>query len=367
MGMNDEEHILRGIERAAGDLRRGLPVVVKTADGAGLLVLPAEHANVSSVSAFDTIVDSSFILLTNNRALTLKVAGKGWSVVRIARPSWMKPADMAALADPTLDIAAPLSGPFERIDHRETTLDKAAVKIVKWAHLLPAALAAEVKDAEGCAKDNGYLCVLDTDIVAVDYTQASALKQVASANVPLAGAEKTKLISFRPKTGGVEHIAIIIGDPSRHDPVLMRIHSECFTGDLLGSLKCDCGEQLRGAIKVIEETGGGVLLYLAQEGRGIGLVSKLKAYSLQDQGYDTVDANTRLGFEVDERIFAPAAEMLHQLGFKSVRLMTNNPDKVEGLERFGITVVERVEHAFPTNPHNAGYLATKKNRTGHLL
>ncbi len=174
-------------------------------------------------------------------------------------------------------------------------------------------------------------------------------------------------MSFRPRACGLEHIAAIIGDPLPHESVLARLHSECFTGDLLASLKCDCGEQLRGAISRIANEGGGILLYMAQEGRGIGLVSKLKAYALQDQGYDTVDANTRLGFDVDERVFAPAAEMLKKLGYKKVRLMTNNPAKVDALTRFGVTVTERVAHAFEPNPHNEQYLNVKRDRTGHLL
>jgi GTP cyclohydrolase II len=138
------------------------------------------------------------------------------------------------------------------------------------------------------------------------------------------------------------------------------------TGDLLGSLKCDCGDQLRGAIATIGKAGSGILLYLAQEGRGIGLINKLKAYELQDQGFDTIEANQRLGFEADEREFAAAAEMLKYLGFASVRLLTNNPDKVAALARHGIDVVERVAHSFPANPHNEAYLATKKAKAGHL-
>ncbi|MCJ9429835.1 GTP cyclohydrolase II [Kordiimonas marina] len=364
--MDKNDTSLLKLERAADDLRRGVPAVVT--DGArALVLLPAELANTPALARFDGLAPDSFLMLTNNRAATLKVAGEDWTVVRLKRPAWMTAADIVAVADPTLDLASPMKGPFERLNHPDTDLDRAAVKLVKWARLLPAVIAAEVADGAALAANEGLMMVEADTVLAADMTQAVALRQVASARVPLAGAENTRLVSFRPLVGGIEHIAIVIGDPNRHEPVLMRIHSECFTGDLLGSLKCDCGEQLRGAIKAIEKAGGGVLLYLAQEGRGIGLISKLKAYSLQDQGYDTVDANTRLGFDVDERIFAPAAEMLKALGFRAVRLMTNNPAKVEGLSRFGIEVTERVPHAFPTNPHNEGYLATKKSRTGHLL
>ena len=149
--------------------------------------------------------------------------------------------------------------------------------------------------------------------------------------------------------------------------MLTRIHSECFTGDLLGSLRCDCGDQLRGAIAEISAAGAGVLLYLAQEGRGIGLVNKLRAYTLQDDGYDTMDANEQLGFDADERVFLPAARMLQILGFNQVNLMTNNPQKVTGLEACGVYVVERVTHTFPSNKHNEGYLRTKAARGGHLF
>ena len=147
----------------------------------------------------------------------------------------------------------------------------------------------------------------------------------------------------------------------------MRLHSECLTGDVLGSLKCDCGPQLHAAIHAIAGSGWGVLLYLRQEGRGIGLINKLRAYALQDQGFDTVDANTRLGFAVDARDFGVAGRMLRLLGQDRVRLLTNNPEKVAGLEAAGVTVVERVAHSLPPNPHNERYLATKRDRTGHQL
>jgi GTP cyclohydrolase II len=374
--MNETDRDLINVQRAADDLRRGLPVIVHDVhedegvadEEKALLVMAAEHADTATLKLFDSLTDDSFIMLTNNRAMSLKVAGEDWPVVRINRPSWMTPADIVAMADPTLDLSSPLKGPFSRIHHPSEDVDRAAIKLAKFARLLPALVAAEIKgDPIDLFMEHDFSQAIVADVLSADLTQAATLKQVASARVPLAGAENTRLVSFRPLSGGVEHIAIVIGDPSRSEPVLMRIHSECFTGDLLASMKCDCGEQLQGAIKIVDEAGGGVILYLAQEGRGIGLVSKLKAYSLQDQGYDTVDANTRLGFDVDERVFAPAAEMLKGLGFNSVRLMTNNPNKVEGLERYGIKVSERVSHQFPPNPHNVQYLAVKKERTGHIL
>ena len=156
-------------------------------------------------------------------------------------------------------------------------------------------------------------------------TAARNLQQVAQARVPLEGAENARILAWRPSDGGKEHLAIVVGEIDPTEPVLIRLHSECFTGDLLGSLRCDCGVQLRGAIAEIAKQGSGVLLYLAQEGRGIGLVNKLRAYELQDDGFDTIDANEQLGFDADERIYAPAATMLARMGIKRVRLMTNNP------------------------------------------
>jgi GTP cyclohydrolase II len=188
---------------------------------------------------------------------------------------------------------------------------------------------------------------------------------VARAKLPLEGLPATQIVALRASDDGQEHVALLIGAPGGRPP-LVRLHSECLTGDVFGSLKCDCGPQLREALKIIGEAGGGVLLYLRQEGRGIGLANKLRAYALQDRGLDTVDANRRLGFADDERDYAHAAAMLRALGIDEVRLLTNNPNKVAGLESAGITVVERVAHHMPANPHNADYLATKRKKSGHL-
>jgi GTP cyclohydrolase II len=211
------------------------------------------------------------------------------------------------------------------------------------------------------------MAVSAANVAEYRFAAARGLTVVASAAVPLAGAEQARIIAFRPDDGGMEHLAIVIGEPQPDAPVLLRLHSECFTGDLLGSLRCDCGDQLRGAIQAMAEAGAGIVLYLMQEGRGIGLVNKLRAYTLQDRGADTLDANEQLGFDADERVYLPAAQMLHHLGFRKVRLLTNNPQKVAALSRFGIAVEERVGHSFPANGHNEFYLATKATRFGHLF
>ena len=196
---------------------------------------------------------------------------------------------------------------------------------------------------------------------------AATLQPVSEARVPLSAAEDARVVGFRPADGSAEQFAIVIGDPAAHQPALCRLHSECFTGDLLGSLRCDCGPQLQAALDLMGQAGHGVLLYLAHEGRGIGLINKLRAYQLQDCGLDTVDANQHLGFEPDERSYRAAAVMLRHLGIDQVRLLTNNPAKVEALAREGVRVVERIPHATAPNRHNAGYLTTKASRSGHLL
>jgi GTP cyclohydrolase II len=188
-----------------------------------------------------------------------------------------------------------------------------------------------------------------------------------SADVPLRGAPDSRVVAFRSDGSAVEHLAIVIGEPERSAAPMVRIHSECFTGDLLGSMRCDCGDQLQGAIRRIAEDGSGILLYLAQEGRGIGLVNKLRAYGLQDRGLDTMDANRALGWDADERNFLIGATMLHIMGIERVRLLTNNPDKLDALTACGIEVVGREPHMFAPNGVNDGYLATKAVRFGHML
>lgn len=176
-----------------------------------------------------------------------------------------------------------------------------------------------------------------------------------------------ELIPFQEKTNSLDHIALIKGDFTFKDIVLTRVHSSCATGDIFGSLKCDCGEQLAEAMKLIERKKKGVIIYLQQEGRGIGLINKIKAYKLQEQGVDTVDANLQLGFASDERDYQIAAKILNMLGVKQVNLLTNNPDKILGLEKNGIKVIERVPIVIKSNPFNKYYLDTKENRMGHQL
>jgi len=308
------------------------------------------------------------LVLTDRRAAVLKLRAYDGDVARVVLPEDARLSLVQALADPAQDMAAPMKGPFETVRAEEEAdgaqAAKLAVALCKRAGLLPAALVCEA-DIQSFARD---LQSFPSDIleIAMD-ARGFSLSRFGDAQVPLALATDARLYGFRPSDGGPDHFAIVVGDPSRSEPVLVRAHSECFTGDLLGSLKCDCGPQLRTALAQISANGSGVLLYLAQEGRGIGMANKLRAYSLQDQGFDTVDANHRLGFEDDERDFRVAAMMLKSLGFSAVRVMTNNPRKLAAFERHGFEVAGREPIAVGQTVENAAYLATKARRSGHLL
>jgi GTP cyclohydrolase II len=343
--------------------------VVLVHDGASIVLEAAETLTSEGLARLARLTGRCLSLaLTQRRAALLgwgpAPSGPGGTVL-IPIPEGSEVDFLRDLADPAAGVNTPIRpGP--------ATLPQgaadAAVELMKLGRLLPAAMMGPL-DAAAAAElvADGIHTVRSADIMAYRQTAAQALRPVAEAAVPLAGAENARIIAFRPGDGGNGQMAIVIGILDPTQPVLVRLHSECFTGDLLGSLRCDCGDQLRGAIAEIARAGSGVLLYLAQEGRGIGLVNKLRAYNLQDAGLDTFDANEQLGFDADERIYLPAAEMLRQLGFTRVRLMTNNPDKVAALTRCGITVVERVPHVFPTNSHNERYLHAKATRHGHHL
>lgn len=346
--------------RAVDAIRAGKPVYIGDEFGA-VLALAVERATDGSLNALNGEPAPPLLLLTHARARTLKIRLYTPEVAAIPLEPPLRAGRLIAIADPTADLAEPLKGPFETLREPLGAAFAAAVRLAKLAGLLPAAVVWRNPQATGAATIEAQA------ILNYDNEAARTLAQVTRARVPLEGAEKAELVAFRSGDGGSEHYAVVIDAPPTDRPVLTRLHSECFTGDLLGSLKCDCGSQLRGAIDVIAKAGGGILLYLAQEGRGIGLINKLRAYRLQDQGYDTVEANERLGFEPDERLYGIAARMLRLLGYKSVRLLTNNPDKVKALEAEGIPVTERVPHTFPENPHNRAYLKAKADKAGHLF
>lgn len=349
----------RRVAQALDALRHGWAIQVIGTDGT-LDLLPAETGYA------EPTLNAHCLLISAARAATLKLANQREAatphepvLIHGAEPFTLALA--RELADPALDLSHPLSGPF-RADHLDAhDAAVAAMEMARLAGILPAFLV--VKDADPA------VTVTTDDLVA--FADPSRITIQARARLPVAALAEAEIVAFRARDDLREHVALVIGAQRGDRSPLMRLHSECLTGDVLGSLKCDCGPQLDAALaamaKEAQAGGWGLLLYLRQEGRGIGLINKLRAYELQDQGFDTVEANERLGLPTEARDFPVAARMLDLLGVRGVRLMTNNPAKVAALEAVGITVLERVPHRPGANPHNARYLDTKRDRAGHLL
>ncbi|MEM8824496.1 MAG: GTP cyclohydrolase II [Pseudomonadota bacterium] len=335
--------------RARADLRVGLPVAV------GPVVLASvetvSEARLAAMRAAGPLV----LCVSGRRAETLKARAYDGDVARIAVPQdegldWLR-----AVADPADDLRMPMKGPLRTLRDEGAAPWRTGIALVKGAELLPAVVGVEM------AAPDGITVVPEAAGVRLDPAPAS----VSAARVPLAVHKAGRVHVFREAGGGTEHNAIEIGVVDRTAPVLVRLHSACFTGDVLGSLKCDCGPQLHAALDAMAAQSG-LLLYLNQEGRGIGLANKMRAYDLQDQGFDTVEANHRLGFEDDERDFRLGAGMLRGLNIGRVRLMTNNPRKIAMMEDQGIQVVERVPLHVGRGPENAAYLKVKRVKSGHL-
>lgn len=355
------------VERAVSELRRGRSLPV-TSDHNARLVAAIETIDPEVLEQFQsTPASSTYVLITGQRAKHLGFnAPEHRTVYRLCSSNGLQIDELRAITDPiwSKDRATLPTGLLRKWSLTACDdVDAMCITLLKHAELLPAAIVADLQDTT----DASPWSVQSSQILQGIEQQARSLQVVSEAQVPLEDAELARIVAFRPTGGGTEHLAIVVGEPDLTQPVLVRLHSECFTGDLLGSLRCDCGPQLRGAIGQMAQAGSGILLYLAQEGRGIGLINKLRAYQLQDAGLDTVDANFALGFEEDERDYLPAAQMLQILGVKSVRLMTNNPRKVQALNHLGIEVAERVAHVMAPNRHNSGYLFTKGTRGGHLF
>jgi len=348
------------LNRARADLRMGVPVVL-TSDAGSALAVAVETLSSLRLRALQGLGPLT-LALTSRRAETLKARAYDGDIARISVPRDADLRWLHALADPADDLLVPMKGPLKTLRDGPANLHRTAIALAKSARLLPAALLVPIS---GLAPEG--LTSLPADAAQTQLAAFTELHPVAAARLPMAASSAGRLHVFRPDDGGEEHYAIEIGTPERDAPVLARLHSACFTGDVLGSLKCDCGAQLNAALAQMSAAGGGVLLYLNQEGRGIGLANKMRAYSLQDQGFDTVEANHRLGFEDDERDFRIGAALLRRLGFSAVRLLTNNPAKVRMLEANGISVSERVPLRVGETGQNAAYLATKAAKSGHIM
>jgi GTP cyclohydrolase II len=356
--------LVERLARARADLRIGIPVVLTGGDR-GAVVAAAEALTAERLSLFRAAGDP-VLAVTARRAETLKARAYDGDLARLVLPKAAGLSWVQDVADPSDDLASPMKGPFRSAREGDATLHRLAIRLTKSARLLPAALVVDLADPAAFAHLHD-LTALDARALAPLLDAASPLHEVVSGRVPLAAAEAGRVHVFRPEDGGEEHYAVEIGRPARDRPVLARLHSACFTGDILGSLKCDCGPQLHAALARMGEEGAGLLLYLNQEGRGIGLANKMRAYSLQDQGFDTVEANHRIGFEDDERDFRLGAMILREMGFSSVRLLTNNPAKVRMMEANGIAVAERVPLKAGLNRLNAKYLDVKAKKSGHIL
>lgn len=352
----------RRVAQALDALRHGWAIRL-TADDANpasaLDLLPAETA-FAQPGLF-----AAHLLLSAARAATLKLGNMrefdpaAPMLIRAAEPFTLTTA--RDLADPAHDLDSPLRGPFHADPLPDPAVAATAMELARLAGILPAFMVGAGADIA--------VTLSPADLAA--FRNPLELTIQTRARLPVAACESAEIVAFRARDDLREHVALIIGTQDHDRVPLVRLHSECLTGDILGSLKCDCGPQLDAALRAMaaeaDHGSWGVLLYLRQEGRGIGLINKLRAYQLQDQGFDTVDANERLGLPNESRDFPVAAHMLALLGVPAIRLMTNNPAKVAMLAAAGVTISERVAHALPANPHNHRYLATKRDRSGHLL
>ncbi len=342
---------VQAVEAAIETLRRGMPAIVM--GQAALAVLPVETADAAGMAAWSRLTGADpVLLLTGARAGALLGADQVTEAAIGFDAAGVGLTELRSLADPT-------QPPPRRCPPLTRVPDDAAavLALAVLSRLLPALL---VAPAPGCTG------VAAADILEHATLSAGCLVRVSEATVPLEDVADARVVAFRTPGSGLEQYAVLVGRPEASAAPLIRVHSECFTGDLLGSLRCDCGDQLRGAVRRMAAEGAGALLYMAQEGRGIGLPNKLRAYTLQDRGLDTLDANRALGFAADERTFTTAAAMLHQLGLRRVRVLTNNPGKLEALAAHGIEVVGRESLLFATNGVNDRYIQTKATRFGHL-
>lgn len=346
------------VERGLNEFRAGRPVILKSSTDCALL-LPVDGMSDTSLALFKNMCapERPYLLVTARRARALGLSGRAPTGLAIGDLH-----DAAAI----FSLAAERR-PDRRLDVVPAAADAAAaLDLAKLAERLPALLVGRGPKPGSKAGDLPFIRVAADEIPMFRRNVMASVAIVTEANIPLQGGSPARFVVFRDGLGS-SPVAVIVGQPDLTQPVPVRLHSACLTGDVFGSRRCDCGDQLRLALAQLAQHGGGIILYLEQEGRGLGLPNKLRAYRLQDAGLDTVDANTVLGFEEDERDYGVAVRMLHLLGCTRVRLLTNNPAKLEGLSRAGIDVFGRVPLQGPINADNRRYLAAKAARAGHQL
>jgi GTP cyclohydrolase II len=348
------------VKRALAEFRSGRPVLLSSQNGKFHIALPVDGLNAARLHAFEHLCQPAKpkLVVTARRARSLGIEANG--PVSLALPPCGDAAAILALAQAArADEPAEADGPTD-------SSAASAIELAKIAQRLPALLFAEVDSPASALIEPPLVVVAAEAVMRFGRGDLYALEIASEAKVPLHGGLSTRFVVFRDSIGGGS-VAVIVGDPDFTKPVPVRLHSACLTGDVFGSSRCDCGDQLRLATKRLNEEGGGIILYLEQEGRGLGLANKMRAYALQDEGLDTVDANTTLGFDDDERDYGIAARMLQQLGCTCVYLMTNNPAKLDGLSGLGIEVVGRKPLHAPINAHNRRYMTAKAMRAGHKL
>jgi len=347
------------VKRGLAEFRSGRPVVFSSPDAKFLLALPVDGLDEARLHAFQQLCAPAEprLVVTARRARALGIESEGPVALKLADANIGAIESLVADADPAEE--AELDGPAG-------AAAGAAIELAKIAQRLPALLLAEIEQPANALIEPPLIVVAADAVMRFRRDEQYSLEIASEAKVPLQGGLSTRFVVFRDAVGGGS-AAVIVGNPDFSKPVPVRLHSACLTGDVFGSSRCDCGDQLRLATKRLNEEGGGVILYLEQEGRGLGLANKMRAYALQDAGLDTVDANTTLGFDDDERHYGIAARMLQKLGCTSIYLMTNNPAKLDGLSGLGIEVVGRKPLHAPINAHNRRYMTAKAMRAGHKL
>ncbi len=361
------------IERAISELRRGGKLVVSDNNsGTSVLLLASELIESHSIDELSKLgLSRPVIILSKNRSKAIGINGTDGPCSILIKKNW-DINDILSLCMPLANHKIPkIDGALPESCYG---IVSSCILLLRQSRLLPAGLMAiisnvTVEQINKWAFEKNLIHVDTSDIKSYEKVNANSLFMSVKAKVPILHTENCEIIIFRPKDGGNEHFCLVFGKNRtlKSDQALVRIHSQCITGDVLDSLKCDCGQQLKQSIKLMAKADEGILIYLAQEGRDIGLLNKLRAYSLQENGMDTVEANEDLGFNDDERLYYPAKEILGQLKIKNVKLITNNPKKVEHLKNLGINVVERVPIKIVPNKHNKKYLETKSKKSGHIL
>ena len=366
------------IERAISELRRGGKIIISDINcGMSVILTAAEMIEVDTVTNLSQLTSSRpNIILSSNRANALGLTSNNYPCSILIEKAWTIN-DILSLCMPLNNHAQPnLNGV---VFEKSNDVVSICLLLLRQARLLPAGLMSiisnvPIEKVSDWASKNNIIYIDSINVISFEKNNAERLSIAVRAKVPLAETDNCEVVIFRPKDGGDEHFCLLIGksryslnnQEADHIP-MVRIHSQCITGDILDSLKCDCGQQLKESIKLMAQADEGILIYLAQEGRDIGLLNKLRAYSLQEQGMDTVEANLALGFKDDERLYYPAKEILKQLNIKSIKLITNNPKKINHLTKLGIKVLERIPIKIQANKYNKKYLKTKSKKSGHIL